>query len=616
MNRYRSYIEPGFLALLLMLPAGAASLPASTAWAQAPVAFEGLPLDPTMDPLSDKYNQTQYKKLEVTKQQVLSERLPLDQTTNDMRRWYGLMFAQMTQVDRLDRLPALRQEFLKDLASTKSEPIHTFVLETVYRGMDLLRRESMTAGGKVYRLHPAVRFNAILLMGDLNAQERGIQKPQPAPYRPALGTMVTIFRDPKEPESSRMAALLGIMRHAKLDWSSNGPEKFTPAQRTGLINIMKAVVDQKTPPAGSSPEGVLWMRRRAIETLGVLGAVGDDPGVTTTLVSLVGDANSPSSLRCAAANALRYTPPQGKLEPVLASKRLGQLAAAICQNELTWIEKTKERDAQKKLNAAGGYSGMGGMGGMGGMEGYDPSGGMGMPGAPGMGMPAGPAGMGGAGMGMDAAGLSGPGMEGMMGPGGDAAGGYGAMMGGGMAGMGGMGGPGFKPLVPEDPRLNLARRRLKYQLLAVDNGLRGTLRAAGTGVNKTEVDKVTTQFKQIMAATDIKDGENPTLEVLAEQVRKAMSEMQILTAEPEAPAAVDEAEITGDPAGGIGPGPAPAAAAPAAAAPAAAAPAAAAPAAAAPAAAAPAGPGVAPPAGPAAPPTPPAQPPAAAPAAP
>lgn len=555
MNQNRSWTLLGSLSLLLVLGSWSGSSHEQRALAQAPPAFEGLPLDPAMDPLSDKYNQTQYKKLESVKLQILSERLPLEANKNELRRWYGLQFAQMTQLDRLDRLPALRQDFLKDLAITKSEPVHTFVLDTLYRGMELLRKESMTAGGKVYRLHPAVRFNAMLLIGDLNAQERGVQRQFPVPYRQALQTLVLVFRDPKEPESLRMAALLGILRHAKLDWSLAGPEKLTGPQRGGLIGLMRQVVETKTPPAGSSPEGLIWMQRRAIETLSALGAVGEDPAITTTLVSLVGDAKSPPSLRCAAANALRYTPAQGKLDPVQASNRLGQLATAICQNELAWIETTKEKEARKKLVSGG----MGGYPGMGGMDGYGAVGGMGMLGGPDMGMPAGPAGMGG--MGMGAGGMGDDGMEGLMSAGGEGAAGYGAMAGGfgGMGGPGmgpaGMGGPGmgFKPLAPEDPKLSLARRRLKYQLVAVDNGLRGTQRAAGTGPNKAQVDKVANQFKQLLAATDIKEGDNPTLEVLAEQIRKAMGELQSLTAEPEAPPTVDESAITGDPAAPIGP---------------------------------------------------------------
>jgi len=501
--------------------------------AQSGPGYQGLPLDPRSDPESPEFDAQSYKKLEMLRRQVLIETMPLEENKNSFLRWYGMIFSQMTQPDRLQKLPELRQELVRDLATAKSDAIHKVLLDTIYRGMYALTQESVSAGGKTYRMHPAVRYNALLMIGDLNKTEKGIQQPLPVPYRPALTIFVNVLRDPKQSQAMKMAALLGVLRHAKLDWAAPDADRLTTPQRDGLTVMMMNIAKGSGDPDASESGGEVWMRRRALETLAALGAVGRIDEVNQLLDGILADANAAPSLRGTAASLLRFAPDQAKIDPTATAKSLGQLATLICKNELAWIEATKEKAlAKKSVGGAGGYPGMGpSYGG----EGYDPYG-MGMPGgAPGMGM--------GGAEGSDSADYYGMGMEGYAG-------------GEGYPGMGGYGSNTGKPAVPEDPLLNLARRRLKYQLVRVSQGLDAMQRVSQGGPAATQVEKVVERYQAVMAATDISEGDDPTLDVLAENVRAAMGELALLV-QP-ADSTPDDVLID-DP---IGPGPAGAGASP------------------------------------------------------
>ncbi len=501
----------------------------------------------TVYPKMDERNTTTYDAVFFNtilndKKRTLIGSLSLGEPKNEqtIRGWYlAYYIPTMTQLDALDKLPEKRIELLKDLRSTRTPDVHKAVLDIIYNGVQNITGPSFKASdGTDVLLHPAVRYNAMLLLGGLNNIEaKGTNQRYPDPYMPAFVILVkTALLDANQPDYLRMAALVGIKRHAILDLYRKS-NKIPVTTRTKLIEALMTTVNQKTPPEAikRSAEGHVWMRRRSIEIVGILGGleltdIGDATNVALQLI--VADRNEAPSLRCTAAATLRLTSDKAKIDSLQATEKLGALATQICRRELAWID--AELAKKPKVVGANGFdSGMGGYGGEGGFggEGSDGEGSDG-------------------GLGGGSAAL--PGSSGMMGP----------DMGGmsGMSGMGGMGGYGEEmSLATDDPRLVLARRRLKYQLICVYDGLNGVLKIDAPSDQTGRRKKILDRFAAIMQATDLvelEEDQPKSLDTFAKQVRSAMSELEAITGGPpvEAEAEVDEPAISAEP--GIDSGPA------------------------------------------------------------
>jgi hypothetical protein len=354
----------------------------------------------------------------------------------------------------------------------------------------------------------------------------------------------TAVIDKDQEDYLRMAAFVGILRHAKLDLYRK-TNKIPLSTRTNLIAALMTTVNQKTPPdtIKRSEAGHVWMRRRAIEIVGILGGLEMASGDTTNSVlqSIVADRDEAPSLRCTAAATLRLTSKTAKIDSLVATEKLGELATQICRRELAWID----AELAKRPKAAGVEDGLGGMGGFSGMSGMGRMSGMG-------GMSGGEDGEGGFGGEEDEGGFGGLGGLGGLGgrPG----------MGGAFGGSGAMGGFGGESSdTTKDPRVDLARRRLKYQLICVDVGLSGVGKIDTKSSDEaTKREKILERFAAIMKATDLVDleADQPkSLDTLAKQVRSAMNELEAITGgpPPEPEAEIEEPEISAEPSLDSGP---------------------------------------------------------------
>ncbi len=527
----------------------------------AQTRYGSMPVYSKMDERNEAtYSATFFRTILNDKRKILIGTLPWGDPANQkkIQGWYMSYFIPtMTQLDALDKLPEKRIELLKDLRSIRSDAVHKPVLEIIYAGVKAITQPTVkNRDGTVVTLHPAVRYNAMLCLGELNGSEaKGTQQPLPYPYGPAFKDLVqTALVDDKQPDYLKMAAMVGMMRHAKLLADSRTPQIPT-ATRTKLIELLVQIATQKTPPATRSAEGHVWMRRRAIEIAGILGGLSlAETGDTTNaaLQAIVADQTESPSLRCTAAATLGLTSTKAKIDSLKATEKLGALATQICRRELTWIDAELEKTPTL---SAGGEAGMPGMG----MPGMSMPG-MSMPGMsmPGMSMP---------GMGM-------PGMEGGMG--GDMGMGGEMGMGGGMGGYGtgGYGGLETSSQSLNDPRIDLARRRLKYQLVCVFRGLNGVRKVNVPNDQNLQRKKILDRFAAIMQATDLVDLEvdqPKSLDTLAKQVRTAMTSLEAITGGPpaeadveaEAPAISAQPGAIGNPAAAAGPGSIPSSPAPA-----------------------------------------------------
>jgi hypothetical protein len=167
-------------------------------------------------------------------------------------------------------------------------------------------------------IHPAVRVNAMLMIGELNAVESPpAHVPQPLPE--ALPVLLKNINDPKQLDEVKAAAMVGVMRHATLGISDPDHQKQVVAS---MLKVLKTPV---TP--GQAADGQAWIQGQAAHVLGRLGTAGEGGAVATALAAVAGDTKAPSKARCSAAEALgqlNYSGGGGDAGSLLSA--LGQLA--------------------------------------------------------------------------------------------------------------------------------------------------------------------------------------------------------------------------------------------------------------------------------------------------
>ncbi|MHB8970852.1 MAG: hypothetical protein ACYC3X_15155 [Pirellulaceae bacterium] len=429
------------------------------------------------------------------KDQVIYGRTSFSANRPLIDSWYKTyLFPSMANAELLGEISEKREMLAKDLESTTDATLHQYLTDLAYE--ETTRR----ATGNY---HPFVRYNAMLVIGlNLNQLESrlvgGVR--YPAVRLPkSLDFILDELKKPDQIDAVRLAAMLGIERHVRLVRQRPQDQPIPDGRKAEIAAYMQTLLDEKAPPAGRSPAAHTWLRRKAADVLGGLGAVGDNRTVFASLVRIVGDAAEPISLRCTAAETLGnlvYTDVTG-IDALATAQQLGALAAFACRTE-----EARAKDEQKALDEdpAFGPSGGLGMGGMmGGMSGMM-SGMMG-------GMTGGRGGSSGRGSSSGSR-ESGP---------------SGGMLSGGMPGMPGLssgGYPGMGPSMngPEatsetEETVDRLRRRLKLPLACVLTGIRGqdksapgTLGAIGQLATdekqKAEITKLIAAVDAVVKATD------------------------------------------------------------------------------------------------------------------
>jgi hypothetical protein len=323
--------------------------------------------------------------------------------------------------------------------------------------------------------HPLVRYNAMLIIGELNEQEVlrvGGSPTLPEPYSAALNFIIDRVEDPNTSDPVRVAALIGLVRH--LEWEPfRKPENPIPAPtRNLMVASLIKLAEMKTPPNNRTAEGQLWMRRRAVECLGLAGVVTAPANIVAPVEKILKDNTEPLNLRCIAAQAMGQMniPAAQKMDALELARTLGSLAAAAIKTEfdrLDAIDKlAEEHNAIYATLGAGGGGVPGGFGG------------------------------------------PGPGGEGFRGPAPGRFGGEGI--------GGGLGGPAddFAP-DPKAYRLEPVRKRLRYQLYCVQVGLGYPLDTANrTNPKRQGAERIATLPAEKKAVKEVLDAVNKLAEAI------------------------------------------------------------------------------------------------------
>ncbi len=255
-----------------------------------------------------------------------AEKFESDDDRRTVQQYFeNYFFAQWTRppkqaVGKTDDHPDRRAALFKFLrgARPRSEP-YDFLTDLA------LRKCQEMAWGE---FDVSVRVNAMLTIGELNFQESRTVEP-PIPLPAAVPVMVQAINDPKQIDAVRVAALTGLLRHARLEGIKD------PAHRKEVLTTMLGLVQAASPPPGRSAEGHAWMRAQAAAVLGHLGEIGPNGAIAAALADMAAERKLAFSARCAAAAALgslRYQSP-GSLDTTKIVQALAGLAADACENE-------------------------------------------------------------------------------------------------------------------------------------------------------------------------------------------------------------------------------------------------------------------------------------------
>jgi hypothetical protein len=216
----------------------------------------------------------------------------------------------MTQVDdeSLAQLGELRNDFLKQVRSTSNDSAtRKHLLEDL--GLPFFARVAADA-----EYHPAVRLNAVVLIGNLNRRD-GQRNVEPTlPMEAALRELLNIAGAADAPAYLKIGALSGILRHASIDGQLETPV-MEAALRENAINLAIAVLDATAPPADTAPltDEQYWMRRQAVQVLGAFRAPGTDGKAVVALRKVLDDPQSPLWLAADAVEAygnIRFASPE------------------------------------------------------------------------------------------------------------------------------------------------------------------------------------------------------------------------------------------------------------------------------------------------------------------
>jgi hypothetical protein len=283
----------------------------------------------------DQVDQTQKSRINRDIGPILnSGKFENNQQKTDFEKYYNTYaLPRWTQLSTLNNLREYHRDLFSNLARAKSGEVHDYLNKLVL--------DYMSKVAKSDKYHPEARVNAMLTIGDLNSVD-SIQAAQNVPLADALPILLQAAIDDKLITPVRIAALVGINRHVAM--------KVSDPQIQQILGAMPKIVSAAN-AANFNDLGKVWMRKQAVDILGLLGNLGPGNQVPQLLSTYAGDSNAPYYLRQSAAEALgklKYDGANG-LNPVALAKSLAQLMLDSCDAEFK--AKGSAADRQRRLKA-------------------------------------------------------------------------------------------------------------------------------------------------------------------------------------------------------------------------------------------------------------------------
>ena len=278
----------------------------------------------------------QYKQLKVNEQlksdrsdvgRMLRDGIPGGSGEKFDTYYKEYVFPQWTLAKNHHDLPKERKSLQSDFNGARNAEAFNRLL-----GLAL---ENLTPLATSPEFHPAVRFNAAVMLGRLNSTATAPRE-SPKAYPKALPILIKILSNDNDVDAARFGALLGIVRHAEFN--------LDEASRPAIIDALIQQASLAKPPVGRTNAGHEWFRSTAIE--GLEHAKGEEINkAAQALAKIVNSPTEPNSIRRKAAASLgklTLTPESG-VNVSTTVRSLVELASKAVQEEVEACEKDETK---------------------------------------------------------------------------------------------------------------------------------------------------------------------------------------------------------------------------------------------------------------------------------
>jgi hypothetical protein len=251
----------------------------------------------------------------------------------------GYYFPAMTQTDAVElaALGSMRYDlFRKTLWATNHEPLQRDLTEIAFAAT----RKIVGASNPPY--HPAVRYNAVLILGQLD-QQYAIEGANPRPPVPLpaatklLNAIVSAAANDKPvPPPVTLGALIGLERHAKFR------EALEPGAADAITATLLKFLSREKPMQEMDRETYDWLRLRAATVLAQLGSPGPKNEVHDAILKLVAEFKNLDDRTAAAALLAKLKYEGAKLDGAATVEQLFALARDLGEAEAKRAEDFQE----------------------------------------------------------------------------------------------------------------------------------------------------------------------------------------------------------------------------------------------------------------------------------
>jgi hypothetical protein len=211
---------------------------------------------------------------------------------NYFQKYY---FPAMTSSDPdgLAAVGKMRDDLFKWLRSATVQNAQDHLTNLAFKSMGQI------VGAQDPAYHPAVRYNAILIIGllDQKSGERQPPEPLPAALKPLTAVVDMATTSTRFPPSVILGAVIGLDRHAQYR------QTLSPEGASGMSAALVKLVAHKEPIQEMDRDSYSWLRLRAAGVLARLGSVGEKNAVHDAIGKLATSARSLDD-RCLAAGLL------------------------------------------------------------------------------------------------------------------------------------------------------------------------------------------------------------------------------------------------------------------------------------------------------------------------
>jgi hypothetical protein len=270
------------------------------------------------------------------------------QARADLTAWYqGYYFRAFTDPRNFADISKMRADFIRSLSLAKSQETRNFAMAIAFASARALCDKNYP---------PATRINLMLLVAELNQEDRGFGaggNPVAIPYAPALAYMREQLKNPNQIDGVRIAALGGILRHVESQWWFMPRPQINENSMREISRDMVALAQEETPPEERSVEGHAWFRSRAVDVLGALAGLVPTAESFDVMVKIAGNPQNPTWLRVRAANSLarvdyRRLPAAENIDKAELAGHVAGLLADSCRLIVDRLESERTKAQQRQ----------------------------------------------------------------------------------------------------------------------------------------------------------------------------------------------------------------------------------------------------------------------------